>query len=107
MTYYQLGATSLGSMPTTYFIKEFPRSAVTSSNASSIDTGVAATTVAGPFNMLDAPFASGYFTGDYQALIATRHRFHASVRAGRVRHSPLMRGAHFSRPARQSDSDRE
>ena len=74
VTYYQLGATSLGSMPTTYFIKEFPGSAVTSTSAS-IDTGVAATTVAGPFNMLDAPFASGYFTGDYQALIATRTGF--------------------------------
>ena len=24
--------------------------------------------VAGPFNMLDAPFASGYFTGDYESL---------------------------------------
>jgi hypothetical protein len=29
---------------------------------------VAATLVAGPFNMLDAPFAAGYFTGDYEAL---------------------------------------
>jgi len=75
VTYYQLGATSLGSMPTTYFIKEFARSAVTSSNSSSIDTGVAATTIAGPFNMLDAPFASGYFTGDYEAVVANGSGF--------------------------------
>ncbi|HEV8636172.1 MAG TPA: sialidase family protein [Chloroflexota bacterium] len=68
VTYYQLGATSPGSMPTTYVIKEFPRSAVTSRTPNSIDSGVAATLVAGPFNMLDAPFALGYFTGDYEAL---------------------------------------
>jgi hypothetical protein len=68
VTYYQLGATSLGAMPTSYQLKTFPRSAVTSTGSSSIDTGVAATLVAGPFNMLDAPFAAGYFTGDYEAL---------------------------------------
>jgi hypothetical protein len=65
VTYYQLGTTSSGSEPTTYFIKKFAGSAV---NAMSIDNGVSATTVAGPFNMLDAPFAGGYFTGDYEAL---------------------------------------
>jgi hypothetical protein len=69
VTYYQLDATSLGSMPTKYFIKKFARAAVTSSNAHSIDQGVTANLVAGPFNMLDAPFAVGYFTGDYQALL--------------------------------------
>src|SRR2546425_4442417 len=71
VTYYQLDATSLGSIPTNYFIKEFARSAVTSSNPSSIDSGAGATPVASPFNMLDAPFAVGYFTGDYEALVTT------------------------------------
>jgi len=68
VTYYQLEPTALGSMPTNYFIKEFSRAAITSSNSQSIDSGVTATAVAGPFNMLDAPFAVGYFTGDYMAL---------------------------------------
>jgi len=75
VTYYQLDATSLGSMPTNYFIKKFARPAVTSSNPSSIDVGVAAIVAAGPFNMLDAPFAVGYFTGDYQGLATTDGSF--------------------------------
>jgi hypothetical protein len=50
-----------------YFIKQFPRAAVTSGGAHSIDS-IAPTVVAGPFNMLDAPFAGGYFTGDYESL---------------------------------------
>jgi hypothetical protein len=70
VTYYQLGPTSLGSTPTGYFIKEFPADAITSNPPASIDTGVAATTVLTPFNMLDAPFALGYFTGDYEALLS-------------------------------------
>lgn len=69
VTYYQLGASSPGSSPTTYLIKRF--SAVAAGDSSSIDTGVAATTVLGPFNMLDAPFALGYFTGDYESLLTT------------------------------------
>jgi hypothetical protein len=69
VTYYQLGATSPGSSPTTYFIKRF--SATAAGDSSSVDTGVAATTVLGPFNMLDAPFAGGYFTGDYESLVTT------------------------------------
>jgi hypothetical protein len=75
VTYYQFEPTSLGSMPTKYFIKEFSRTALTSANPNSIDSGVAATVVAGPFNMLDAPFAVGYFTGDYQALATAAGRF--------------------------------
>jgi hypothetical protein len=67
VTYYQFAPTSLGSEPTTYFIKQFGRSLVTSGGAHSIDS-VAPTVVAGPFNMLDAPFARGYFTGDYESL---------------------------------------
>ena len=69
VTYYQLGASSSGLSPTTYFIKRF--SAVAAGDSSSIDTGVAATTVFGPFNMLDAPLARGYFVGDYEALLTT------------------------------------
>jgi hypothetical protein len=65
VTYYQLSNTSQGSAPTTYFIKAVAGSAFAST---SIDSSVAATTIAGPFNMLDAPFAGGYFTGDYEAL---------------------------------------
>ena len=68
VTYYQLGATSPGAMPTNYLIKQFSRTAVTSPSANSIDSFVTPTLVAGPFNMLDAPFALGYFTGDYEGL---------------------------------------
>jgi hypothetical protein len=71
VTYYQFGATAPGSEPTTYFIKEFSAAAVSSSDPASIDAGVSATVVDGPFNMLDAPFAGGYFTGDYEALVTT------------------------------------
>ncbi len=67
VTYYQFAPTSLGSEPTTYFIKGFPEAAVTSGDAHSIES-LTSTVVAGPFNMLDAPFARGYFTGDYEAL---------------------------------------
>jgi len=69
VTYYQLGATSSGSAPTTEFIKRF--SGAAAGDSSSVDTGVAATQVLGPFNMLDAPFARGYFTGDYEGLLTT------------------------------------
>jgi hypothetical protein len=69
VTYYQLGATSSGSAPTTEFIKRF--SGAAAGDSSSVDTGVAAIRVLGPFNMLDAPFARGYFTGDYEGLVTT------------------------------------
>lgn len=68
VTYYQLGATSPGSSPTSLFIKSFGAAAVSSSDPAALDTGVAATTVFGPFDMLDAPFALGYFVGDYDAM---------------------------------------
>jgi hypothetical protein len=55
----------LGSMPTRYLFKRFPESAIA---AGGIDSGLTPTLIAGPFNMLDAPFALGYFIGDYQAL---------------------------------------
>jgi hypothetical protein len=65
VTYYQFGTTSPGSMLTSYFIKEMSETAILRGG---VDTGVAAKLVAGPFNMLDAPFALGYFTGDYEGL---------------------------------------
>jgi hypothetical protein len=71
VTYYQFGATALGSEPTTYLIKEFSGLAVSSADPHSIDTGVTPITVDGPFNMLDAPFAAGYFVGDYEGLATT------------------------------------
>jgi hypothetical protein len=67
MTYYQWSATSPGSEPTEYRIREATPTAVGSANADSLDA-TEATLIAGPFNMLDAPFASGYFVGDYEAL---------------------------------------
>jgi hypothetical protein len=70
VTYYQFGPTASGSEPTTYFIKKFAKSAVTSNNPNSIDS-LGADQVGGSFNMLDAPFAGGYFVGDYEALLAT------------------------------------
>lgn len=69
VSYYQLGATSSGSSPTTEFIKRL--SGTAAGDSSSVDTGVPATSVLGPFNMLDAPFAGGYFTGDYESLATT------------------------------------
>src|SRR2546429_182162 len=70
-TYYQLSPTSAGSAPTSALIKRFSGAAVGSSDTDSIDTGVQATSVFGPFNMLDAPFALGYFVGDYEGLLTS------------------------------------
>jgi hypothetical protein len=67
VTYFQFDPTSLGSEPTTYFIKTASPADIGSAKANSLATAKA-TTVAGPFNMLDAPFARGYFVGDYEAL---------------------------------------
>jgi hypothetical protein len=67
VTYYQFEPTSLGSEPTDYFIKKVSPTDVSSTNAKSVETALAMK-VTGPFNMLDAPFARGYFVGDYEAL---------------------------------------
>jgi hypothetical protein len=81
VSYYQLRATSSGSMPTDYLLKRFSPAAVTAGSAGSIDTGVtaedvtAASPTAGPFNMLAAPFARGYFTGDYEGLASIGSSF--------------------------------
>jgi hypothetical protein len=74
VSYYQLSATSLGSMPTSYVIKKFSRSTLLSNMPNSIATGVGASLV-NRFNMLDAPFAGGYFTGDYEALVTSGDDF--------------------------------
>jgi len=62
-------------MPTRYLIKKFSLATLFNSSSSSIDSGVASSTVGGPFNMLDSPFALGYFTGDYEALITSGTTF--------------------------------
>jgi hypothetical protein len=67
VTYYQFDPTSSGSEPTNYFIKKVSPTDVSSPNAKSLEVA-ASTKVTGPFNMLDAPFARGYFVGDYEAL---------------------------------------
>ncbi len=67
VTYYQFDQTSSGSEPTNYFIKKFSVTDVTSGDLASV-SGIAATQVAGPFNLIDAPFARGYFVGDYEGL---------------------------------------
>jgi hypothetical protein len=82
VSYYQLEATSSGSIPTDYFLKRFSLAAVTGGDPGSIDARVtaeditAASPTAGPFNMLSAPFGRGYFTGDYEGLtsIGSSHR---------------------------------
>jgi hypothetical protein len=75
VSYYQLAPTSPGSMPTRSVLKTFSRSRLLSDAPNSVATGVGATLVGGPFNMLDAPFALGYFTGDYEALAASGDGF--------------------------------
>jgi hypothetical protein len=75
VSYYQLSETTPGSMPTRYVIKTFSRSTLLTGGANSIDVGVSASLVGGPFNMLDAPFAVGYFTGDYEALVTSNDNF--------------------------------
>jgi hypothetical protein len=72
VTYYQFDTTSSGSEPTNYFIKKFSLLDLTSGDLS----GIAATRVAGPFNMLNAPFARGYFVGDYEGLKTVGSSFH-------------------------------
>lgn len=75
MTYYQFDRTSLGSEPTTYLIKKASPAAVGSSSPTSLES-IQPGLVAGPFNMMDAPFARGYFVGDYEALATAGTVFH-------------------------------
>jgi len=75
VAYYQLERPSFGSEPTSYWIKSFAPAAVTSPDPHAIDPGVTARRVKGPFNMLDAPWAPGYFVGDYGALAAAGTSF--------------------------------
>jgi hypothetical protein len=75
VTYYQWDTdTASGSEPTNYRIKEIAPAAIGSPDATSLQTASAAS-VAGPFNMLDAPFAGGYFTGDYEGLATAGSSF--------------------------------
>jgi hypothetical protein len=76
VTYYQWGATASGSEPTTYLIKKFAPSDITAAGSDSLSS-ISATTVKAPFNMLDAPFARGYFTGDYEGLDTVGTTFEA------------------------------
>jgi len=76
VTYYdfrELTPTNTTTLPTDYFIKTFSPSRVLSGG---IDTNVPDTQAAGPFNMLAAPFASGFFVGDYEGLTAVDTAFH-------------------------------
>ncbi len=76
VTYYdfrELTPTNTTTLPTDYWIKSFSPAQVLSGG---IDTGVLDTHVAGPFNMLAAPFASGFFVGDYEGLTAVGTSFH-------------------------------
>jgi len=75
IAYYQLERTSVGSEPTSYWIKSFAPAAVTSPDQHAIDTAVTAQHVRGPFNMLAAPWGPGYFVGDYGALAAAGESF--------------------------------
>jgi hypothetical protein len=60
-------------LPTDYWIKTFLPAQVVSGG---IDTTVSDTHDAGPFNMLAAPFASGFFVGDYEGMTAVGTSFH-------------------------------
>lgn len=76
VTYYdfrELTSTNTTTLPTDYWIKTFSPAQVVSGG---IDTGVPDTHVGGPFNMLAAPFAAGFFVGDYEGLTAIGTSFH-------------------------------
>jgi hypothetical protein len=75
VTYYdfrELTAGNTTTLPTDYWIKTFSPSMVTSGG---IDIGVPDSHVAGPFNMLAAPNAGGFFVGDYEGLTAVGRSF--------------------------------
>jgi hypothetical protein len=78
-------------MPTKYVIKTFSPLTLLSSNPNSIDTGVSASLIGGPFNMLDVPFAAGYFTGDYAALVSSGSGFVPVFVQGTCGRSPSCR----------------
>jgi hypothetical protein len=72
VSYYQLRPSSAGSLPTDYLLKRFSGSLLSATTpgieALAAEDVTANSPTAGPFNMLDAPFARGYFTGDYESL---------------------------------------
>jgi len=76
VTYYdfrELTPDNTTTLPTDYWIKTFTPAQLA---AGGIDTGVADTHVSGPFNMLAAPFASGFFVGDYEGFASAGTAFH-------------------------------
>ena len=74
VSYYQLRPTTTGSMPTEYLLKRFSGALLTTPTPGieliAPEDITSRSPTAGPFNMLDAPYARGYFTGDYQGLTA-------------------------------------
>jgi len=74
VSYYQWQSTSTGSELADYWIRRASPSAIVSTNTDSLDA-TAATHVSGPFNTLDAPFAGGYFLGDYNGLTSVGTSF--------------------------------
>jgi hypothetical protein len=79
VSYYQLRPSTPGSLPTDYFIKRFSGSLLSAATPGVEGLAAEAVTAnsptAGPFNMLDAPFARGYFTGDYEGLTVRGETF--------------------------------
>jgi hypothetical protein len=72
VTYDQWSSAPItGNEPTTLYIRHL----ATPGSSTSPPTFAAATAVAGSFNMLAAPWAGGYFIGDYQGLTATATGF--------------------------------
>src|SRR6266849_1889585 len=67
VTYYDFRSltTETTTLPTDYWLKTFTPGQLA---AGGIDTGVSDTHIAGPFDMLTAPFAEGFFVGDYEGL---------------------------------------
>jgi hypothetical protein len=68
VTYAQwTSAPVAGNEPTTYFI----RHSTGAGSSTAAPTFDAPSAVSSPFNLLAAPWAAGYFLGDYQGLVAT------------------------------------
>jgi hypothetical protein len=68
VTYFQFSsAPTTGNEPTALYI----RHSTSPGNSTTAPTFDASTKLDGPFNILAAPWAGGYFLGDYQGLVAT------------------------------------
>jgi hypothetical protein len=72
VTYYQWpSAPTAGNEPANLYI----RHSLTAGSSTAAPTFDTATKLDGPFNMLAAPWAGGYFLGDYQGLVASGTSF--------------------------------